>query len=131
MKFSDYVTKRMEPFGAMKPPFGCMYDDMFAGLRDCLMELAQTGKDAQASSELAWAQTTAGSRIKAVCNEGAEGEETPTLPVIRAIWKRLFPPDAELVKRREECQHCGGTGYVLVERNGHEGVQKCGHEVAE
>jgi hypothetical protein len=129
MKFNVFVTHRMEVFGALQPPFGCNYEDMFPALRDCLIELAQTPKDAERQSELAWIGTEAGAKIKKICDEivSADDVQVPTVPVLRATWRRLFPP----VSERGGCRFCGGTGFRVVEGEyGTSGAYPCTHNPA-
>lgn len=112
MKLTDFVTRRMEPFGGLKPPFGMAYDDMFPALRDCLIELSGLGKGAAKPTELEWMQSEAGRRIEAVCIEAGQAEETPTTTALRAIWSRLYPPPQTA---RESCPRCHGSGFIVVE----------------
>ena len=62
------------------------------------------------------------SRIRAVIDECVEFASAPGLADIKAVWYRLYPAESA----HQKCGACGGTGYVIVERNGMEGAVKCG-----
>lgn len=123
MEFREFVTKRMDPFGGLKPPFGCQYDDMFPALRDALIDLSGEEPKVNQPSELAWIQTIPGKRVAAVCAEAADLDECPTTPALKAIWHRLYPPVARNI-HRADCA-CSGTGWLIVESRGIEGAARC------
>lgn len=113
MKFSEFVEGRMEPFAAMKPPNGCLYQDMAKPLRDLLIELAGIRPAQTMSSMLAWLGTTEGDRVSAVCRECATFDEVPALLALRATWHRMFPPSLNIAKPK--CEYCGGSGWEVRE----------------
>lgn len=112
MRFNEFVKKRMEPFAALKPPYGMKYEDMYPALGACLIELAGLKSGATKATELDWIQTVEGARVNQVCREAAENEECPTTTTLRSIWKRLFPPESAV---RKECPRCHGEGFVVVD----------------
>jgi hypothetical protein len=126
LKFNEYVKRRMEPFAALKPPFGMNYTDMVNPLGKCLVDLAGVKSTAEKATELEWMQSDEGSRVNQVCAEAADSDECPTVATLKAIWKRFFPP---LNEQREHCTRCGGSGYIIVEGEyGTSGAYPCSHK---
>ncbi|HVW85858.1 MAG TPA: hypothetical protein VHB50_14310 [Bryobacteraceae bacterium] len=102
-------------FAGLQPLPGMIFgEDMQRALRDRLIELAGIDPEETRGSDLEWLQTEAGRRVKAVCDEAAEGETVPTAPTLRLIWNRLFLPQAS-VRRNIACPVCAGTGFRIVE----------------
>ncbi|MCU1328406.1 MAG: hypothetical protein JWN34_3776 [Bryobacterales bacterium] len=48
--------------------------------------------------------------------------ELPTLADLNRIWNELNPPIATV---SADCQHCGGTGFEIIQRGGYEGAKRC------
>lgn len=123
MTFTQYVAKQMERFGAMALPFGMKYEEAREPLMDCMIDLSGQPRRAEKSNAREWSETLAGSKIAAVCTELSEGDEVPTLRDLKAAWTRMFPATPPRCGR---CEALGG--YVIVERDGVSGAQRCNHQ---
>ena len=124
MKFVQFVTAQMEPFGGMPVGFGMKYDDMRKPLSDLLIELSGEKPLAEQPTALAWAKTRPGDRVASVCRECATFDEVPTVAIIRGVWRTMFPPAAT----SKNCPYCHGDNWVTGDGpHGLTAAQPCDH----
>jgi len=64
-------------------------------------------------------------RVRAVVDEAVEFQEWPGLGDLRNIWLRLFPEVVNRSAANPACRYCAGSGWEVVERKGHSGVERC------
>lgn len=75
-------------------------------------ELARTLRDSTENEQHA----------KAVIDECVGFDDCPTPATLRSVAARLAPAKPDSSKG---CPYCGGTGWIVIERNGLSGASQC------
>lgn len=121
MKFHEFVFGQVDRLAAV-PDFR-MSEAGRNELSDWLLEVSGGNLKHEYPNPATWVKNHDGARrIKTVIDECVEFSTPPGLFDIKTVWHRLYPPP----NAHGNCPHCGGSGWVIVERGGVEGAKKCG-----
>ena len=124
MTFREFVVDQISRLDALPREFNMTFSEAYQReLRDWLERKA--GMD-PAAAKRTWMEDSAAGRVRAVINAAIEEGALPTLPQLGAIWLRLYPERAWVT-----CANCRALdGWVIVQRGGREGAERCTHGVA-